>query len=495
MATTTAADDRVMASERIAPGMLPRVLGSFDMVVIFVAVVLFIVQASAVQPAGPSAFSYWILGFLLFLIPGALITAQLGMMFPQEGSLYVWTQKALGPFWGFFAGFCAWWPGVLVMVATGDAVVTLLQFIFDGGLPKAWEQGAVILAVLWFSAGMATLRLRMTQNYVNWAVVAYGGAAFVIGLAGVLWLLGSGHAATPDMGDPSAYKPFQGTSWTIFGLVILSLLGIEVPLNMGVEIVHQRSIKKYLFWGSIVVMAAYLWVTLGTMLALDATKSEAATTDVLRAVQVGFYDSHALAVIVALVMVWFFVSNTVVYNYSFSRLLFVSGLEKRMPSALGRVNERKVPAAAVLTQTVLSSMFVVAIFNPWVGGNNTQKAYWLFQAGVTVIWCISMVLLFFDIFLVKRAFPALFEEVRSSHPAVLYVSGVVGICASAFGAYVTFRSPWTPLFTVDDWRLWLGILVGVSALAAIAIYSISQFTHRRELPEPSGPSPSPTPAM
>src|SRR5213075_893655 len=54
----------------------------------------------------------------------ALVTAQLGQMFPQEGSLYVWTQKALGPFWGFFAGFCAWWPGILVMVATGDAVVT-----------------------------------------------------------------------------------------------------------------------------------------------------------------------------------------------------------------------------------------------------------------------------------------------------------------------------------------------------------------------------------
>ena len=57
--------------------------------------------------------------------------------------------------------------------------------------------------------------------------------------------------------------------------------------------------------------------------------------------------------IVALVMVWFFVSNTVVYNYSFSRLLFVSGLEQRMPTALGRVNERKVPVAAVVTQTVL----------------------------------------------------------------------------------------------------------------------------------------------
>jgi amino acid transporter len=280
---------------------------------------------------------------------------------------------------------------------------------------------------------------------------------------------------------------------TLFGLVILALLGIEVPLNMGVEIVHMRSIKKYLFWGSIVVMGAYLWVTLGTMLALDASKSTSSTTDLLRAVQVGFFDSHALAVIVALVMVWFFVSNTVVYNYSFSRLLFVSGLERRMPTALGRVNERKVPVAAVITQTVLASLFVIAIFNPAVGNDNTQKAYWLFQAAVTVIWCISMVLLFLDIFLVKRAFPELFEEVRSSHPALLYGCGIVGALASAFGAYTTFRAPWTSLFTTSDWRLWLSLLVAVSALAAVVIYTISQFSQRREMPEPAGPEPTPSP--
>src|SRR5947199_4706820 len=184
------ADDRAMISERLAPGMLPRVLNTSDMTIIFLAIVLFIVQASVIQPAGPSAYVYWMLRFLLFLIPGALVTAQLGQMFPQEGSLYVWTQKALGPFWGFFAGFCAWWPGILVMVATGDAVVTMWQFVDTGGLPKAWEQGVVILAVLWFAAGMAALRLRFTQSYVNIAVVFYGAAIFVIGLAGVLWLIG-----------------------------------------------------------------------------------------------------------------------------------------------------------------------------------------------------------------------------------------------------------------------------------------------------------------
>jgi amino acid transporter len=253
--------------------------------------------------------------------------------------------------------------------------------------------------------------------------------------------------------------------------------------------VHLRSIKKYLFWGSIVVMFAYLWATLGTMLALPAAKSVGNTTDILAAVQTGFGGSHAFAVVIGLVLIWFFVSNTVVYNYSFSRLLFVSGLEQRMPHKLGTVNERKVPVYAIITQTALASLFVVAIFNPWVSGDNNQKAYWLFQAAVTVIWCVSMVLLFADIFLVKRAFPAKFEEVRTTHPYVLYACGVIGMAASAFGAYSVFNSPWTSLFTTPHWRVWLAVLCGVSIAAALVIYGISEIMRRREhMPPQAAPT-------
>src|SRR5947199_5077135 len=192
------ADERLMISERIAPGMLPRVLNSFDMTIIFVAIVLFIVNASAIQQAHQAAYTYWILGFLAFLIPGALITAHLGQMFPQEGSLYVWTQKALGSFAGFFAGFCAWWPGVLVMVATGDLVMTMLQFLGttqnQSWLSQPWQQGLVILAVIWFSTVLSILRFRVTQNMVNTVFVVYGAAIAAVALAGIAWLV-SGHQA------------------------------------------------------------------------------------------------------------------------------------------------------------------------------------------------------------------------------------------------------------------------------------------------------------
>src|SRR5919201_922235 len=371
------------------------------------------------------------------------------------------------------------------MAATGDAVVTIWQFIDTGGLPKNWGQGPVILAVLWFSARISMLRLRMTQNYANVAVVFYGAAIFVIGLAGILWLIGDGHSATGGFGTANNWWPHSGT-WTLFGLVILALLGIEVPLNMGVEIVHMRAIKKYLFWGPIVVMVGYLWATFGTMMNLPASKSTGGLSDIFTAVQNAFWGSHAWAVIIALIALWFFVSNTVVYNYSFSRLLFVSGLERRMPPAPGRVNERtRVPRYAIVAQTVLASAITVVAFGPWFGSDNTNKIFWMLQAAVTVIWCISMVLLFADIFLVKRAFPEKFEEVRVASDPVLFGSGLVGIGASIVGVIVTFKKPWVTQWTTHDWRVWLVVIVVLSALVAIAIYAISEFTHRREVPTPT----------
>src|SRR2546421_2904574 len=303
-----------LLSERIAPGILPKVLGPFDMVAIFVAIVLFAVQGSVVQQAGPGAFVYWILGFVTFLIPGAIVTGQLGLMFPGEGSIYVWTHKALGAFMGFFAGFCAWWPGVLVMIATGDTVVSLIQQLNSNFLSEPWQQGLVIIAVIALSFVLSVLRFRVTQNFVNIVFLAYGGAILLIGLAGVLWLLG-GHAPQADFSAKS--WSLNGGNYTFYGLVILALLGIEVPLNMGVEINDARAITRYLLWGSVVVMLAYLIGTFGVMMAASPS-TFGSPAAVAAAVQNGFGGAGTIVgAIVDIIFIGFFIFNTAVYNYSF----------------------------------------------------------------------------------------------------------------------------------------------------------------------------------
>src|SRR5437773_5008177 len=498
MATTTTtvsapARPGELLSERIAPGILPKALGPFDVVTIFVAIVLFAVQGSVVQQAGASAFVYWILGLLTFLIPGAIVTGQLGLMFPGEGSIYVWTNKALGAFWGFFAGFCAWWPGALVMVATADLVVTLLQFLLtlppfnvENPLGAIWQQGVIILAVIWFSSALSILRFRVTQNLVNGVFVIYGAAILTVGLAGLAWLLG-GHPAANDLSTKAIFGLNSGNA-TFYGLVILALLGIEVPLNMGVEIKERKAITSYLVWGSVVVMAAYLILTWGAMVVVPQ-KDANSTYAILQAVQTAL--GAGPAALVTLVLIAFFIFNTTVYNYSFARLLFVSGLDRRLPAIMGRVNRNKVPHIAVLTQAVITTIITAVAF--FVFGGNAYLStgiYIALQAAVTVIWCLSMVFLFVDVLIIRSKYPEEFKREQLVPVGVFWAASIAGAIASAVGVLVTLTGGW--IFTgqlqgswnpsVIDNGPWILIVggVGIASLAvAVVVYLLGLNTARR----------------
>ena len=206
MTTAAPSNGTNSSPSALRAGCSRRVLNTFDMVAIFVSVVLFITNAAVIQSAGPAAFGWWIIGFLAFLIPGAIVTGQLGRMFPGEGSIYLWTQKAFGSFWGFFAGFCAWWPGVLVMVATGTVVLSYLGYVFPStiGAASVQVQGVIIIGFIVLSAVLANQRFRLTQNIVNVVCVLYALAIGLVFVAGIVHLASGAPAAT-DPTDWSAW--------------------------------------------------------------------------------------------------------------------------------------------------------------------------------------------------------------------------------------------------------------------------------------------------
>ncbi len=487
MATTTGSSGgEVLRSERIAGGILPKVLNTFDMIAIFVAIVLFISNAGVIPGAGAAAYIYWILGFLTFLIPGAIVTGQLGLMFPGEGSIYVWTNKAFGTFLGFFAGFCAWWPGILVMIATGDAVVSLIQQLgaqFNSNLlAEPWQQGLMIIAVIAFSLLLSVLRFRVTQNFVNIVFVAYGGAILLIGLAGLLWLF----RGNPPQADFSAHSwALTSGNYTFYGLVILALLGIEVPLNMGVEISNPRAITRYLLWGSTVVIVAYLIGTFGVMMAAPVS-SHGSPAAVALAVQNGFGGAGTvIGTIVTIIFIGFFLFNTAVYNYSFGRLLFVSGLDRRLPTFMSKVNANKVPYVAVLVQSIISAFFaalafIIVPYTLKTGFSATDLStvvYNILQAAVTVIWCISMVILFVDVIIIRRRYHEAFTRSRLAPDWVFYVCSALGLISSAVGVTVIFISPWIPnLMNTTQWDVWIGGIAVISLLVGIVVFFIGQAT-------------------
>ena len=182
-----------------------------------------------------------------------------------------------------------------------------------------------------------------------------------------------------------------------------------------------------------------------------------------------------------LVMAWVVLTVAVVYNFSFGRLLFVSGMEKRLPHQIGKVNRNKVPANAITLQSAISTVLAILVFFVLGGGTaDPYKYFYILYAGVTIVWCISTALLFLDIFFAKRAEPERFERERRVPVGWLYLCGVVGFVVNILAVLFIFVGSWYPAGfpTLSEWNAWMIGFTAVSVISGIVIWFVSQSARR-----------------
>jgi amino acid transporter len=259
-------------------------------------------------------------------------------------------------------------------------------------------------------------------------------------------------------------------------------------------------------------MVAYLVATWAVMVTVPAASgTSAAPVAVAAAVKIGlgtFWGD-----LVGLILAGFFLFITVVYNYSFARLIFVSGLDRRLPRALSRVNAAKVPGVAVWAQSGIAALFTLLAFVilPVASGGAKQvdvqtKIYDILQAAVTVIWCVSMVVLFIDVLVILRRYAGVFAARRlgGATTPVFWVCSVIGALAALIGIVATLSGSWTPLISNDagtvsalgaqisygDWFYWVG---GI-ALASMVVGALLYLLGRRTAASAAPPGPATRPA-
>jgi diguanylate cyclase (GGDEF)-like protein/putative nucleotidyltransferase with HDIG domain len=450
---------------------LPAVLSQRDLVVLLLLIVVSIFNTNNVQAAGPSAFAYWALGTLTFLIPCAYVTQWLGRRFPGQGAPYLWATRILGPRWGFIAAFCAWLPGALAVVASIGSAITFIQYLAPTWLTTPAQQAIATLLLLVIPAAMSCLPLQRLRPILLAVAVLYVGALLLLGVAGIGWLVIGHHAATAL--TPSAtWLPKMGTI-SIFGVVILAFLGVDNPLFMGGEI-HggasgARRATRYVWWGSALTLLAYLAGTFGLMVIVPPEQAGGVNANVL-AIQLVFGPTAGQ--IMAFVLAASQVILTIAYLLTFSRLLVVAAQARRLPMALTRLNRHGVPILSIVIQaivvalvTLLTLVVIPLLFRGAMAAADAATAsYTLMEGCTTVVWLISVIQMFGLVgwFLYRqkgRRTTALREQ------AVLLLMCLLGSAASLFGLWATLSSSWAPALVSNG--QWVFLLVGITLVALV----------------------------
>ena len=464
-----------LPSERLG-GWLPRILNTRDMTVLCLFSVLLVSNVQLIAGAGGSSYIYWWLGFLFFLLPSALICGQLYRLFPGEGAVYLWANKAFGSFWDTFIGlFCNWFPGALGLTIEAGAVVTSVQALNASWLTVPWQQGLAEILVLVIAQGLCQLGQRRLMTLLTWVFVAYMSMIVLLGLAGLVWVAG-GHAM---QGDFSSHGWQVSTAnYPVFATVIVSLLGIAVPLNLGAEVMNQQHGGRYLRWGVIITVIGYLVATFGVLAVLPPKDiANPAFIAEIFGLSFGPVLGTFLGVLNNLILVVYFVCATAAFNLIFARLLLVAGVDRRLPRAMQRLNRQRVPVNAMLTQTVLNVVFVAILFFvvPAFSPANQGLSFVVFLVtinGASVIWNIAMIGLFLCGILLFVRYRRQLIGRWIAPPIVLYLAAGLGIFSSAVAIYSTFfaGSPVPQALGNGDWDYDV-LLVVLGSLALGAAYS------------------------
>lgn len=204
-----------------------------------------------VKAAGPLLA---IIGFLVFPIvwsvPEALITAELGTMFPENGGYVVWVSSALGPFWGFQQGWMKWLSGV---IDNALYPVLFLDYI-KGGVPALGGGWPRNVSVLGLTAILTFLNYR--------GLVIVGWAAVCIGVLSLLPFLVMGLISIPKL-QPKRWLvgDVKNVDWNLYlNTLFWNLNYWDSVSTLAGEVRNpKKTLPKALLYAVILVVIAYLY--------------------------------------------------------------------------------------------------------------------------------------------------------------------------------------------------------------------------------------------
>src|SRR3954454_11779126 len=135
---------------------LKKHFGRFDMLFFLICTLVGVNTLGQVASNGPEGFTWLVVLAVFFFVPYALLTAELGSAFTDEGGCYVWTKLAWGRFVAAITSVMYWlsnpvWMGGLLCIT---AVTTFETFF--GGLGEVGKY-LFALAFIWFGVWAAIL--------------------------------------------------------------------------------------------------------------------------------------------------------------------------------------------------------------------------------------------------------------------------------------------------------------------------------------------------
>ena len=390
---------------------------------------------------GSELIFFFTLGALFFLIPAALISAELSSGWPKQGGIYIWVKEAFGKQAGFCAVWLQWIENVIWYPTILSFVAGTIGYLIDPELASnPYFLWGVIVVAFW-GATFVNLRGMNSSALFSSICTLFGlllPMTLIISL-GILWLVdGNPVQIQFDMGNLLPH--FNDSSmWVSLTAIMLSFCGVEIATVHANDIANpQQAFPKALIYSVLIILSTLILGSLAIAVVLPQNDINL-VAGIMQAFDAFFARYHLgwFMPFIALMLVMGGLGGVSNWIIAPTKGLLVAAEEGNLPPIFQKVNRHGAPVVMLVGQavivTLLSTLF---LFMPSVNGS-----YWLLTVMAAQLYMLMYLLMFFSAIKLRMSSP--------NTPRVFRIpGGLVGLMLVALsgiaGASMTFLVGFMP---------------------------------------------------
>lgn len=439
-----------------------RVMGLRDITLFTVSAMLVVDQLTASASIGPSVVGWWIVAFVVFLIPSAFITAELATTYPDQGGLYIWIKQAWGAKWAarttywYWVNVALWMPSVFLLFAGTFAE------LFAEDLGK-WPRAAIALGLTWLVVWIGVQKLEIGKWVNNLGAVLKITIIGALAVGGFYLLVRDG--AANDLAAKDMFVPDWDAAKFFLPVLVYQLLGFELISSMAGEVKDpERNMPRAFGWSAVIIAALYFFGTMGILMALSM-QDLGLVSGLVDTFEAIFGTSTAGDVAVyglGIAVLYTFVTNMTTWSMGANRAAAEAATDGELPAAFGREHPvRRTPTFAFVAMGVISS---VVLLGTTAILEEQDTLYFAIFAASSVVFLLPYVLMFPSFLRLRKIDPDTPRPYRAPGGKVGGIAWTVLTTFCIVASLVLFL--WTPGVVVD-WAYtgWLVAIV-VATLAA-----------------------------
>ena len=372
-----------------------KTLGILSLAMINVAAVLSLRNFPTMAMEGWNMIFWYVLFTVCFLIPTALVAAELASTWPKSGGIYSWVKEAYPKDGSFITIWCSWvnnlvwFPTVVSFFAATIAYVLLAPLLSDDPVFMVVVMLASFWAVTIFNFfGSRASNLLATVGTAFGALIPVG----ILVVLMILWVTGGNPSAIGEFSIDRLIPQFDLSTVTFAASLILMFAGMEMAGYHARETANpRRDYPIAMFLAAAIICIVSIVGTLAVALVVPADQI-GLNAGIVQTFQIIFTEFQLgwLIVPVSIMLAVGIIAQLSVWLVGPAKGMLPAAMSGDLPPIFRKMNKYGMPVGVLIVQGIVSSVFALSM----VLVPSINQGYWVLTAITALINAVMYMFMF-----------------------------------------------------------------------------------------------------